>query len=154
MLVVHYTNTPNFKLKPIVVSNGDLPNKPKGGLWASPVDAEFSWKDWCSDANFRDIKSQYPIVLDIDLSNFIVIDSKEDLQKLSWCQLFGGSFMEAVDFEELIRQETDGIYLTAKGESETRFTYPRTLYGWDCETVLILSERCIKSYHTGDTNEQ
>ena len=29
------------------VNNGGYHNKPKGGLWLSPVDAEKGWENWC-----------------------------------------------------------------------------------------------------------
>jgi hypothetical protein len=30
--------------------------KPSGGLWASPINAEFGWKEWCKAEDFQDIK--------------------------------------------------------------------------------------------------
>lgn len=144
MKVVHYTRDKNFKLRPIKIEEGELPIKPKGGIWASPLDASFGWKDWCELAKFGNISSEYPVILDLDTTNFIVVDRGSDLDKLPWYKKFG--VLESIDFKKLVNQGVDGIYLTSRGEAETRFTYPRTLYGWDCESVLILNKRCICDY--------
>ena len=152
MRVVHYTADKNFKLRPIKVDEGDLPIKPKGGIWASPVDAKFSWKDWCEGEKFDDLNSKYAVILDIDITNFIVIGRKNDLDKLPWYKKFG--FLEAIDFKKLVGEGVDGIYLTTRGEAETRFSFPRTLYGWDCESVLILNKRCIRDYWQVRGNEE
>ena len=144
MKVVHYTLDSNFKLRPIKIEEGELPIKPKGGIWASPLKARFGWKHWCDVEKFGDISSQYPIIMDLDTTNFIVIDRGSDLDKLSWYKIF--EVLEAIDFKELVNQGIDGIYLTRRGEAETRFAFHRNLYGWDCESVLILNERCILDY--------
>jgi len=34
-------------------------------------------------------------------------------------------------------------FLTANGERQTKYT---TLYGWDCESIVILNDKCIKNY--------
>lgn len=33
------------------IQNVEYRNKPKGGLWASPVSAKRGWKDWCWDCD-------------------------------------------------------------------------------------------------------
>lgn len=143
MKVTHYSDKP-FELRPIEFKNGDFPNKPDGGLWASPGEAEFGWRQWCQVEKFALDKLKHKVTLDIDTTNFITIDSASDLNKLPWRKLHPAVSLEAIDFEELKKRDVDGILLTDKGEAETRFTHPRTLYGWDCESVLILNERCIK----------
>lgn len=47
------------------------------------------------------------------------------------------------DFEAMIRSGIDAIWLTPKGERETRFSHPKNLYGWDCESVLIMNPNGI-----------
>ena len=39
-----------------------------------------------------------------------------------------------------------GENIKENGQGATRFTYPRSLYGWDCETILILNARAIREY--------
>jgi len=150
MKVVHYTK-PFFKLHPITIKNGDgktgLFIKPHGGLWCSPLDSAYGWIDWCRDESYGDIDHEQRVILEVDISNFVVIDSVEDMEtKLIWRQVHG--LFEAIDFEAMVEQGIDGIYLTEKGQIDTRWSHPRSLYGWDCETVLIMNERCIKSVET------
>lgn len=151
MKVVHFTK-PFFSLRPIEIKNGDgkgtLFIKPKGGLWCSPLDSNYGWKDWCQAENYGDIKQQQRVIFDVDMSNFVVIDSVKDMKtKLPWIPVVDGYF-RALDFEKMVHEGVDGIHLTEKGQWETRFTHPESLYGWDCETILILNERCIKSIET------
>jgi hypothetical protein len=142
MKVTHFTKEPKFEVRPIEVKNGLLPVKPYGGLWASPAESEYGWKEWCETEHFGNIGEQHKVTLEVDTRNFITIDKVSDLDKLPWYKI--GGFLEAVDFEKLKRQGVDGIYLTNEGQWRTRLTFPRQLYGWDCESVLIMNERCIK----------
>ena len=66
--------------------------------------------------------------------------------KLLWREVHG--LFQAIDFEAMVQRGIEGIYLTEKGQIDTRWTSPRSLYGWDCETILILNENCIKSVET------
>lgn len=161
--VIHYTNDREWKLKKIEIKNGNLRIKPYGGLWTSPVDSKYGWDKWCINENFRDIDkyTKVEIEIGIDEENLIIIDNYEDLKKLIWEHIpeirelvnvfssddfkipFG---MEIVDFVGMKNKGVDCIWLTEKGQCDTRLSYPRNLYGWDCECILILNERCIKSW--------
>ena len=146
--VVHFTKEKTFKVKPINIKNGRLPIKPYGGIWASPTESKFGWKQWCTLEHFGNLKEQHPVTLEIDTENFITIDHSRDLKLLPWYKI--GGFLEAIDFEKLKKQGVDGIILTEKGQWDTRLTYPQNLYGWDCESVLIMNERCIKKIEVGN----
>ena len=52
--------------------------------------------------------------------------------------------MKFPDFEK-VALEFDAIHLTTRGMMETRFTPFETpdLYGWDCESVLVLNRDVI-----------
>ena len=47
---IHYGNSKLHEISPI--RNEHHFTKPHGGLWASPIDAQFGWKDWCLRENF------------------------------------------------------------------------------------------------------
>ena len=49
MLVVHNSNSvfDNALFKEIKNYPAPCLNKPKGGLWTSPLDSRYSWKNWC-----------------------------------------------------------------------------------------------------------
>jgi len=141
MRVVHYTKEAGFELRPITIKNAGTEGiwgKPEGGLWASPVDSKFGWQDWCRAKDFRDTGKQLRVILDIDMGSFITINSQADLSQLPWYPPVAGlNLMEAIDFEKLAAGGVDGVYLTEQGQWATRFSHPRSLYGWECESILI-----------------
>lgn len=159
--VFHYTEDSEWNLKKIEIKNGNIRIKPYGGIWASPVDSKYGWDRWCKEEDFRDIDKLVKVEMEIEIledKNLIIIDSKKDLNKLIWTPLpivkdlaeklglvppFG---MEIIDFVAMKDKGIDAIWLTEKGQWDTRLCYPRNLYGWDCECILILSERCIRSW--------
>ena len=116
--------------------------KPEGGFWASPIDSEYGWKNWCKSEDFRLSKLKTNFRFSIT-GRIYVIDSLKDLTRLP----FTAPHSEYVfitgypDFEK-IALEYDAIHLTTNGEAETRYSTPN-LYGWDCESVLILNPNII-----------
>lgn len=165
-VVIHYTEEPNFILHKIEIENSPIfpRTKPKGGIWTSPAGSEFGWDKWCWAEHYGDIDNLIKIEMIIDVDerdekkNLIVIDNEKDLYKLMWdidpavkrffsLPGFNVSFgMEFIDFVVMKEKGIDAIWLTWKGMLGTRATFPRNLLGWDCETVLILHERCIESW--------
>ena len=63
-------------------------------------------------------------------NNFIFIDNSE-------YDFFN------IDFEKMSKK-FDAIYLTEQGEYKTRFIDRYSLYGWDCESILIMNKNIIK----------
>lgn len=144
------------KLRPIVIRN-EYWCKPGGGIWTSPVDCDFGWEDYCRSEELGFIDYDRMVRIEMELSGeFIVVDSYEDLDKFVWVKPFPIVEMECIDFEALVKEGIDGIYLTENGLYKTKRQYIigsggrgslfRNLYTWDCECVLILNERCIKKW--------
>jgi len=128
------------------VTNNATRSKPKGGLWASPKNSEYGWKDWCEDNDFYTdkLKNKFDFTYK---GNTAVIEKEEDLySNLIWQSLDrrkGVVHLEAIDYEAMIEAGCDAIFLTEEGQYNTRLTFPRNLYGWDCECVLILNPKTI-----------
>jgi len=118
----------------------DVPsrNKPSGGLWTSPINSEYGWSDWSKDNEYGDLSSYFDLMFK---GNIFEIDSLDDMNNLPWIDDARRPF---VSFEPLVFMGYDAIHLTAKGERETRFAHPKDLYGWDCETVLIMNPDAIQ----------
>ena len=112
--------------------------KPKGGLWASPVNSVCGWREWCKIENFGDLSNNFTFGFD---GNVFVIDSISSATSMPWIE-YHNNLMNSPDFEKMLEQGYDAIYLTEKGQKETRFSTP-SLYGWDCECVLIMNPKCI-----------
>jgi len=118
--------------------------KPKGGLWTSPIDSKYGWKNWCQDNEFGDLSEYF----ELEISGVIcTINSVYDLQKLPILRNKEFWPYNYIDFQLMKRNGIDAIHLTEKGERTTRFTMwddcDVSLYGWDCETVFIMNKDCI-----------
>ena len=139
---IHYGSTiynPEL-VRPI--RNIDWRSKPLGGYWMSPIDSIYSWKEWCLEEDFRSDKYfESSVKLEFkDDAKIYIIDSYSDLEKLSYINY--RELIPTLDFEK-ISKEYDAIWLTVKGEQVTRFSKPISLYGWDCESVLVMNPQSI-----------
>ena len=116
--------------------------KPIGGLWASRIDAEFGWKDWCIDQEFRDIDENDAFrfrlkddakVLYINNTNILsALPMEQNKLPLPGINIF-------LDFEKLSK-EYDAIEVNI---SECRDLY-YSLYGWDCDSIVIMNPDIIE----------
>lgn len=141
LTVIHYgSKVYNSELvEPIVNENWV---KPLGGLWTSPINSTWGWKNWCDMEHFHKCSNRNKFKLKFVKNALVmVIDDLEDLMNLpkisSLDEYINNRY---IDFE-LVSKYVDAIWLTDKGQSETRLTYPLSLYGWDVETVLILNPK-------------
>ena len=139
--LIHYGANKYFPEK-VTSIRDDHWIKPKGGLWTSPVNSGYGWRHWCEDNEFNAslLKKSFQLRFEGCL---LTIDSVQDLEKLPWIDLsYGRCFplWEAIEFCGV-----DAIHLTERGEQETRFSSPHNLYGWDCETVLVMNVACLSS---------
>ena len=123
-----------------VSNHGGLWVKPGGGLWASPVDAEFGWKDWnhgskfvrCDDNNsftFRLSDEARVLVIDSDEILDGLPQRKEEYKRNMWCLL---------DFEK-ISEDYDAIELVLSADSRLYWS----LYGWDCDCILVMNPNVV-----------
>jgi len=139
--LLHYGASQYDPNKFAPISDVPFRNKPKGGLWTSPVDSEYGWRDWCEAESWGDLTKSF----EVEFTGAVyVIDSMQDMNELPWIECDGHSF---ISFQALCAMgfTYDAIHLTEKGQSDTRFTYPRSLYGWDCETVLVMNPDSIQA---------
>ena len=123
--------------------------KPYGGLWASPAASPLGWSDWCIENDFRtdSLKTGFMFcladdarVLDIYRSDQLDGLPELDAGRTGWCFL---------DFEKLA-QEYDAVELDLSNEVRDRWDsglYYR-LYGWDCDSILIMNPDIITDCET------
>jgi hypothetical protein len=114
--------------------------KPKGGLWASQVDSKYGWKDWCEEENYGNLSCNFIFTFK---GKVLIIDSLKDMEdKIPFINLKEYIHICNIDFERLSK-EYDAILLTENGEKETRFSIPKSLYGWDCESICIFNPNTV-----------
>ena len=154
MKLIHLTDNKKFKVEPIDIRNSVI-SKPLGGLWCTPDGVAYGWREHLASMEWE--CPQEAIQLEIDTSRLCVIDSYDDLDALPLCEYIPGLSDPAIerlltiftvpDFKAIKASGVDAIHLTVRGEAATRHSLPKSLYGWDCESVLILNERCLLTPH-------
>ena len=116
------------------------------GMWASPIDASYGWKDWCLDNEFHieKLKSSFMFELKPD-SKILYVRDNQELQNLKTHYSipidennFWAKDLCVIDFEYLYRLGYDAmeVHITT---SDIYFG----LYGWDCDSILIFNPDCI-----------
>ena len=135
---IHYGST-NFDRRVFVVpTNVFAFTKPSGGLWASPVDAEFGWKDWCEREDFEwcDFKKSFTFALS-EHARVLNISSVEVLGELPQCDTYLDWTL--LDFEKLLADGWDAAEVSISADPRLYWT----LYGWDCDSIVVLNPDVI-----------
>lgn len=113
--------------------------KPKGGLWASPIDAKYGWKDWCESEEFRECSDQNSFQFTLSDDSIVFnIHNVLDLNALPQ-QKHEKHLAYDIDFEAMIQSGFDAIELHLSEDPELYWE----LYGWDCDSILILNKDVI-----------
>lgn len=139
-IYVHYGHKKFCKeiCKPI--ENIQLFTKPKGGFWASRIDAKFGWKDWCIGQEFRDIDENDAFRFKLkDNTKVLYINNTDILSTLPKAYIKDTNIFIFLDFEKLSK-EYDAIEVNI---SECRDLY-YSLCGWDCDSILIMNPDIIE----------
>jgi hypothetical protein len=127
--------------------------KPLGGLWASPVDALEGWKVWCEANDFRECNEEnsftFTLAENAKVLHLYKSSELDDLPKLEF--LTGFTLLDSVllDFEGIKSMGYDAIELHLSEEilAEDHRFYDGLywkLYGWDCDSILIMNPEIIK----------
>lgn len=130
-------------------------NKPTGGLWASPVDAEYGWADWCENEQMAEFNPEQGNSFEFELAasaRVLTINCAADTDGLPLQEgqtpvpdlmadaLFSikRPLILPVDFESLA-QEYDAILFNFSND----YGLYNAMYGWDCDSLLVLNKEVI-----------
>lgn len=130
----------------------------KTGLWASPIDSEWGWRDFVVSEMMESWGESLQTYFKFKLSpgaKIYTIDTLEDLHQIPYKRL--SELQPAlsdylIDYEKMTAEGYSGIFLTVNGQNETRlpefsgeYYHGRSfnLYGWDVESLLVLNPGCI-----------
>ena len=128
--------------------------KPFGGLWASCYIEKGEFKSQWHEFAVKGLSSKdynYGVVFNLkENAKIYIIDTYDDFANLlkdnkestELDELFKSLKFSFLDFEKLATTY-DAIFLTSKGERETRSMTRANLYGWDVESLLVLNFDCI-----------
>ena len=122
--------------------------KPSGGLWTSPIKSNYGWKEAATDmCIFHNIHRSFTLKMKMD-SKLLIIDSFTDFRNAMLIYKAESQYplnrvdnFASLDFERIARVFS-AIWLTEKGQVQTRFSRP-SLYTWDCESVVILDKDSV-----------
>ena len=136
------------------VNNGGYHNKPKGGLWLSPVDAEKGWDKWCQLA-------EHPVHNAGEPGTSFEIEIADDVR---WLKLATIADVEGLPYEDVVLDEFelefaipgltpttridwvaiardyDVVDVPAGSNRITKLMMP----AWDCDTTLVLNKEVIR----------
>ena len=119
-------------------------------LWASPVDSENGWLQWCKDNLFHLDKLESSFIFELTPESKVLnIRNDDELQKaidsgtLQIRNLYNDlpGFIQDdyyIDFEQLAHDGYDAIEVYIYS---SRIYWG--LYGWDCDSLLVLNPNCI-----------
>lgn len=124
-------------------------NKPSGGMWASPVDTERGWYDWCKDkplfswkfqTSFRFELSPDARVLELTPDNVWVlpVDTESVFKRFPRGERYSLNMVQAIDFE-VLAHDYDVLECSLTDYPELYWS----LYGWDCDSIVILNPDVI-----------
>ena len=142
--VYHFTAERNFSINPISIQNNKSAiSKPIGGLWTSPVVSSGSWRKWCIDNSFQ--LRPFLVRMRVRVTRCFRVEFEDDLRDMPWVYPHKElPWARTPDFEQM-KEMYECIWLTDDGQWNTRLSTP-DLYGWDCETILILNETCVERW--------
>ncbi len=139
MKYIHYGHKEFDITKFDKIKNRPEITKPYGGLWASRVESNNSWKQWCENNDYEyNFNESFIFTLNSN-ARILTIDKCDILNKLPK----GRSILETpiwsnLDFEKL-SEEYDAIELLISNDRELYFK----MYGWDCDSILIMNPNVI-----------
>lgn len=145
-IYIHYGNTRFDKnlFKPI---KNDFFIKPNGGLWASPIDAKYGWKDWNEDSNYIKCREDNCFRFRLkDNARVCVINKLEDLALLPLNKMMaiydfmGEREYKFLDFEQIVTLGYDAILENLSNDNRLYWA----LYGWDCDSLLVFNKDIVE----------
>ena len=142
---IHYGSSEFCKKAFMPITSFEFLNKPRGGLWASPVGAARGWCDWVKDNEFypRRLERSFEFelsenarVLELTPENVwhlpLVKGAPDWIIERSELRPFG--MIMGIDFEALAR-EWDVLECSLTEYPELYWS----LYGWDCDCILVMN---------------
>jgi hypothetical protein len=129
-------------------------NKCRNGLWASPIDSNLGWEQWCKEENFTSAidKMKYSFFFKLRPGAKIYsIDNINDLKKISTAYQRDDKGrvrgkQKKIDFISLLAKGYDGIYASENAVRTLRNTFNSEmdeLYTWDVESICIFNPNVI-----------
>lgn len=123
------------------IKNVPMFPKPRGGLWASPINAEYGWRDWCEAESFRDCNSEESFLFRLkDGAKVYHIRSMQDVKSMPLIEI-GATTYYVPNFEKMLDDGWDAVELHLSECEELYFA----LYSWDCDCILVMNKDIVEA---------
>lgn len=135
-----------------VVTNRDFWNKPEGGLWASAVDADYGWKDWCEDEEFHVDRLETSFKFRFKPEAKVLVlrmptDAK-DMPRLKNVSEIALSCTNSDIYLDFVRLR-DELGIDAVEIEDINAMY-WSMYGWDCDSIVVLNPNAIEEVNENE----
>lgn len=151
-IYVHYGSN-KFDATKVHPKNKEFPwVKPNNALWASRIDDDDGWKNWCewNDFHPESLKQSFRFTLKDD-ARIIFLRYPNDLCRLpkrkDYPEMILGSTY-TIDFDACVAQGIDAIELL-----DVDALYD-PLYGWDCNSICILNPDIVEVIDEPETSKE
>ena len=141
MIYIHYGSDSFQKEKFVSIKNRFGLIKPLGGLWASPTNAACGWYDWCMCDGYKVEDNEY-----WESSFYFTFKENSNVFQLpSIPSVIPLSYLDySIDFEGCLEMGYDAIELHLFDRDEYIEDLHWLLYGWDCDSILVLNPESIE----------
>lgn len=140
-IYIHYGSDKYDPEKFIEPRNRNYWAKPIGGLWASNINAEWGWIDWCTNEEFNleRLQSNFTFGLKDDAKILLITKLKDIENYVIDYSEYG--LTSGIDFEYIMNDGYDAVELIhGDNYSELHFSLFNT---WDCDSIVILNKDVI-----------
>lgn len=142
-IYIHYGHSSYNKSEFTPIRNIYGLTKPRGGLWASAVDAPYGWKQWCEQEDFRDCNNEDSFKFKLSQKAKVLhIKKVEDCDFLPQIprptkQTIFGWFCP--DYEKLMKSGFDAVEVHISDD----YGLYHKLYGWDCDSIVVMNKDVV-----------
>lgn len=145
-LFVHYGAAHFDKDRFLPAKNEEGWVKPTGGLWGSPVDSKYGWKEWCEENHYKSDATEECFYFRLDCpNNWAVIHTREEWEQYPKQPRPYGCDHDILDYDKIMQQGMgDGIPLYAiVAEFADREAFADCFWGYDCDSVIVLNDSIL-----------
>lgn len=149
MKYIHYGNDhfDRRRFNPIINPNYGWTKPQQGGLWASEIGSAYGWEQWCRDNDYLlgNLTKHFTFDLSPD-ARVCHLRNSSQLECLPRLALGKVStlYYYCIDFEKAM-EDYDAIqlHLSEQPDDGNYEDLYFKLYGWDCDSILILNPDII-----------
>lgn len=139
-IYIHYGHSSYNKSEFTPIRNVIDFTKPRGGLWASPIDAPYGWRQWCEQEEFRKCKERESFKFTLSpTAKILHIRSIEDCEFIPTLKSSNRLRWFCPNYEKLMKGGFDGVEVHISDDYNLYYK----LYGWDCDSIVIMNKDIV-----------